>query len=110
MQSAAGEILERVDGNRTLLSGLRATFESESAQLLHELRLGTAEKNSASVRRAGHTLRGMLSFFSASDAEWIIRQLEENARTGLWTGLEEMVDHLTEEIQRVNDEVARLCR
>jgi len=102
-------ILARVGGDRAFLKGLWSTFRTDAADLLTEIRSGITEKNSARLRIAVHTLKGMLGFFEADEAIGILSKLSESMQADAWDGMDNLLVALDRDIQIVNANVAQLC-
>jgi CheY-like chemotaxis protein len=98
-------LLERVDGDRTLLSEIAGLFLGECGRLLTGARDAVARRDRPDFFAAVHTLRGMLRSLSADAAQQIAGTLEaldlENDRDKLaatFELLEQEVDSLKKEL------------
>jgi HPt (histidine-containing phosphotransfer) domain-containing protein len=101
-------ILARVGGSHTALRQLAEVFHEDAARLLDDLRLGLTQGNPRTVRVAAHTLKGMVSFFTAQQATDVALTLEKNAERGELTGAAELADRLAAGIAVLESAVAQL--
>jgi two-component system, sensor histidine kinase and response regulator len=106
-------LLERVDGDRKLLSEVAGLFLGEYARLLTDARDALARRDRPDFSAAMHTLRGMLRSLSADEAQQIAGMLQaldpENDRDKLaatFDLLEHEVDSLKTELLQLASEAA----
>jgi PAS domain S-box-containing protein len=93
--------LARVGGNRQLLQELVGVFRSDCSTLTDQIRQALEQKQAATLARAAHTLKGMVSFFEATAAAEAARCLEAAGRADDWAGVSEAVTHLFHEIEGI---------
>jgi len=76
------ELLTRVDNDYGLLSELIGIFKEEFPRLLQSLQQAVAREDLKNVETASHTLKGMLSGLSVTQASAIASRMEQMARAG----------------------------
>ena len=76
------ELLDRLDGNRSLLRTIVQLFLEDYPRLLSEARDAATRGNRAQLERLAHTLKGAAANFSAKRAVEAARRLEMIAREG----------------------------
>ena len=76
------ELLERVDNDDDFLREAVEMLESDGPDLLEQVRAAAAAGDAASVGRAAHTLKGMISNFCAPDAQAAALAVEQIGRGG----------------------------
>ncbi len=101
--------LARLGGNRALLQELAAVFREDCSRLAPELRDAVAQRDSARVKMAAHTLKGMVSFFAAAGATEAAFRLETMGRTGAIEGADETLNQLLAEIDGMQVVLDTLC-
>jgi CheY-like chemotaxis protein len=101
--------LERVGGNRELLRQLVAVFRDDCARLVPELKTALAAGVAADVRRAAHTLKGMVAFFGAAAATASAARLEALAGAGESAGAGGELETLLGELGRLQSALGSLC-
>jgi two-component system sensor histidine kinase/response regulator len=77
-----GELLARVENDRELLRELLEIFKDEFPRQLLSLREAVEAKDGTRVATAAHTLKGMLSNLTATQAATTAGRLEQMGRTG----------------------------
>ncbi|MCC5840335.1 MAG: response regulator [Opitutales bacterium] len=70
-------ILDEIDGDTHLFLQVASIFEKESTSLLGDARNALARKDSATLGRAAHTLKGTVSFFLDSRSTNAVARVEE---------------------------------
>jgi signal transduction histidine kinase/DNA-binding response OmpR family regulator len=78
----AGELLQRIDGDRAFLSELVTIFRGEYPGQIQNAQEAIARKDAAGVERLGHTLKGALGNLSATGASALAGELETMGRSG----------------------------
>jgi two-component system, sensor histidine kinase and response regulator len=76
------EALDRVGGDENLLQELCQIFLSGYPQLVEKLREAVMVGNPLGVQQAAHSLKGELSYLSATQATNIARSMEDMGREG----------------------------
>jgi two-component system sensor histidine kinase/response regulator len=94
-------LLERVEGDRELLSSLIRIFESEAPVMLYEVRKALAARDEKALERAVHTFKGCLGNLAAPAALEATGQLEAICRAGNFTAAEIAFPALEREIERL---------
>jgi CheY-like chemotaxis protein len=93
--------LGNAGGDPTLCRELAQLFVTESAKLLTQLGEAIALRDSTTVHRVAHTLKGATLTFAAADAQEAAHALEKMGRAGTWDGVEEVWGTLKREIGRL---------
>jgi len=76
------ELMERIDGDRTLLAELAEIFREEYPKQIRLAQEALAINDAASVRRIGHSLKGALANLSATDASGLAATVEAMGKSG----------------------------
>lgn len=71
------EVLDRLGDDQNLLREMCGIFLSESATLLQKLRQAVSQGEAEVIMRAAHSLKGEVSYLSASAATQAARRLED---------------------------------
>jgi two-component system, sensor histidine kinase and response regulator len=104
-----GELLERIDGDRSLLVELvdlfRADFPAQAA-LAHQ---AAAQQDADALERVGHALRGALSNLSAANAAQMAAELESMGKSQRMELAAGKVQELQEEVSHVIRALDELC-
>jgi HPt (histidine-containing phosphotransfer) domain-containing protein len=77
-------VLNALEGDRELLSGMIKVFLKESPALLERTRDALAARDAVAVERSAHTIRGALANFAARQACATARRLQESAGQADW--------------------------
>jgi PAS domain S-box-containing protein len=101
--------LGRVGGNRDLLRQLVGVFREDCSRLIPDLRAALAAGAAAEVRRAAHTLKGMVAFFGAAAATGAATRLEVLAAAGSLTGADDEFNTLLQELERLQSALGSVC-
>jgi CheY-like chemotaxis protein len=101
--------LARVGGNVQLLRELAGVFREDCVRLTQEVQEALRAGEGGRLGGAGHTLKGMVSFFEATTATEAALRLEKMGRTGDLSGAPETVAALLHEIDRIQSTLAALC-
>lgn len=94
-------LLERVEGDGTLLGELVEVFLRDYPRLLAGVRDAAARGDAQALARAAHTMKGAVSSFAAPAATAAALQLEEIGRRGELTRVAEACGALEREIERL---------
>ncbi len=94
-------LLERVEGDRELLGQMVALFEEQASPLLAELHAAVERRDSTSLERSAHKLKGSLSTFDAYPAAALALRLENLGRGRAWDNVEAEAASLEREVDRV---------
>jgi HPt (histidine-containing phosphotransfer) domain-containing protein len=76
------ELLERVDNDDDFLRETVEMIDSDGPEILAQVRAAAAAGDAATVGRAAHTLKGMISNFCAPDAQAAALVVEQIGRNG----------------------------
>jgi len=76
------ELMERIDGDRSLLAELSEIFEEEYPKQLRAAHEALAQNDAAAVRRIGHSLKGALANLAATDASGLAASVEAMGKSG----------------------------
>lgn len=95
------EALESVGGDFALLRTLVQTALEETPRLLAEIREAAAQRDSATLRRHAHTLKGSLRCFGPTGAFDLARQVADVAQQGNLDEAGRIVEQLEEEMKRL---------
>jgi CheY-like chemotaxis protein len=101
-------VLARVGGSSEVLKELIDVFRLDSAALLAEAADGLKQKDAVTLHRAGHTLKGMISFFEASTATALALKLETLGASRDFATSEIVYPALCNEIARLQAELDSL--
>jgi two-component system sensor histidine kinase/response regulator len=93
--------LASVGGDPALLRELIGLFLESCPGLLSEIRYAAAEGDAARLKRAAHTLKGSVGYFSAPAAVVVAQRLERMGRDNDLTGVEEALRQLEIEIEKL---------
>jgi CheY-like chemotaxis protein/HPt (histidine-containing phosphotransfer) domain-containing protein len=100
--------LARVEGDRELLQVLIGMFESQSTDLLAEIRTSVHQQNGHGLERAAHKLKGSVGTFGAQKAVISAQTLETSGRQNQWEGVEDACGVLERQVARLKQELAEL--
>ena len=100
--------LERAGGNTQLLAEMAVLFAVECPKRLQEICVAIAQRDTAALERAAHTLRGSVSNFCAPAAVAAARTLETMGRTGVLAGAAAAYDALETAMQQLQPALAKL--
>jgi two-component system sensor histidine kinase/response regulator len=105
----AAELLERIDGDLSLLSELLDLFRADYPGQIRALREAIKNRDAATMQRVGHALKGALGNLSAPIASRIASELELIGTSGETTLAESKVNNLDEEAGRVIQALESMC-
>ncbi len=91
-------LLERVEGDVSLLSEMAQIFEQNYVPLLSNLRAAVRDGDAWEIERAAHTLKGMVSNFTATGAVKTAECLEDLGRHQRLAETAEALDVLEREL------------
>jgi two-component system sensor histidine kinase/response regulator len=103
------ELLERIDGDRSLLAELLAVLQETYPEQLRVARLAVATHDSATLQRVGHTLKGALGNLAAPIASALAGELETMGSSGTLAVAEGRVNALDDEVRRVIEALQGMC-
>jgi len=105
----AAELLERIDGDLSLLSELLELFRGDFLGQMRALREALKNGDAAVLQRVGHALKGALGNLSAPIASRIAGELELMGMSGETTLSRSKVKDLDDEVGRVIQALESLC-
>ena len=105
----AADLLERIDGDLSLLSELLELFRADYLGQIRALREAIENRDAATLQRVGHALKGALGNLSAPIASRIAGELESMGKSGETTLAESKVKDLGDEAGRVILALESLC-
>jgi two-component system sensor histidine kinase/response regulator len=94
-------VLNALEGDRELLSGMIRIFLAENPALLERTRQAVAARDGKALERAAHTLRGAVANFAAHDAGHTAHRLEESAERADWQAAAAAHTDLEKQMQEV---------
>jgi two-component system, sensor histidine kinase and response regulator len=105
----AADLLERIDGDLSLLSELLELFRTDYLGQIRALRVAIENRDAATLQRVGHALKGALGNLSAPIASRIAGELESMGKSGETTLAGSRVKDLDDEAGRVIQALECLC-
>ncbi|MCI0461691.1 MAG: response regulator, partial [Gemmataceae bacterium] len=102
-------VLARVGGNAGLLRELIEVFQADCTRLIPELQQALSAQDAGTVRRAAHTLKGMVAFFDAAGACAAAARLEDLGAAGDLTGAADAFHTLLGEMACLRSALAGLA-
>ena len=99
------ELLERVDNDWEFLSETVAMLSSDGPALMNEIEKSLAVGDAASVGRAAHTLKGMISNFCSSSTHAAAFQVEQIGKSGDLTSAPQAVKTLEDQLKALTTEL-----
>ena len=97
-----------MQGNVKLLVEILQMCPAEFVRLMNDLEAGVAHQDIRRIQCAAHTLKGTLGNLSAAPAYEAALRLEEMARKGDLDRVDEALQCVREQVQRVNLAVSRV--
>jgi HPt (histidine-containing phosphotransfer) domain-containing protein len=95
------ETIETLRADGSLLAELKELFITEAATQLSAMAEGNRQGDAKTVAMAAHRLKGSAVTFGAHEMQRICIELEQVAKSGALSGIEEMMQHLSAECERV---------
>jgi two-component system sensor histidine kinase/response regulator len=105
----AAELLERIDGDLSLLSELMDVFRKDFLLQMQALREALKNGDAPVLQRVGHALKGALGNLSAPIASRIAGELESMGKSGETKLAGIKVKWLDDEVERVVQALETLC-
>lgn len=103
------ELLERVDGDRTLIAELADIYREAYPRQIQTLREGVTSMDADKIRGAAHALKGALSNLSATQASSLAASLEAIGYSKDLAGAASLVDQLDNAVQLVDRQLHSIC-
>lgn len=94
-------LLARLGGDAALLGEMAALFLDECPVFVSSLRQAVAGRDARALESAAHALRGSASNFAADLTVQAARRLELMGREGNFTGSEQALHNLDDEMERL---------
>ncbi|MBI5247905.1 MAG: response regulator, partial [Desulfomonile tiedjei] len=104
----SAKLMERMGGDKELLSELVALFLEESPKLFSEIRDAVINNQPEILKTVAHTLKGSVGNFAAPEAADAALRLENIGKSGKMTEGPEALAALERELQRVQTRLAQL--
>jgi two-component system sensor histidine kinase/response regulator len=101
------ELLARFDGDSDLLKELAGIFVQECPKMLDEIRAALVAADSRALERAAHTLKGSVGNFALHGPWETAQRLELLAKSGQFSGAQEIFRVLEQQIAQFNQILAR---
>jgi two-component system, sensor histidine kinase and response regulator len=95
---AAGELLDRIDGDREFLAELVALFRADCPSQILSARRAVERNDAAELQKVGHALKGALGNLAATTASRMANELESMGKTGNMAAARTKVGQLEEEL------------
>lgn len=102
--------LRRVAGDEELLHELIQEFQKDCPHLLDDIRRSVAARDTDTLRRAAHTLRGSVGTFGTCVVSELALKLETAARNDCLDGAEQDLSQLESAIEQLGPALAELAR
>jgi|SRR3990170_3644499 len=99
--AAFAQTLEMVGGDRTFLTDLVATYRTDGAARIGDMRTALAAGNGADLQRAAHTLKSSSATLGAVHLADLCRDVEYRARDGELEGLSSSIEAIATEFEAV---------
>jgi signal transduction histidine kinase/DNA-binding response OmpR family regulator len=103
------QLLDRLDGDRTLLAELVELFRAEFPGNLSAVQRAIDQQDANGLRNGGHSLKGTLGNLSAIDASVLAAELESIGKSLDLTEAQPTLDRLAQEIDDVMRALEALC-
>lgn len=103
------ELLERVGGDRELVSELLECFRRDYPAQIQQARAALVRAESKGVENAAHSLKGALANLAASNAHALAAQLENLGQSGQFSRAHEILADLERELERVATSLDTFC-
>jgi signal transduction histidine kinase/DNA-binding response OmpR family regulator len=105
----AAQLLDRIDGDRTLLAELVDLFRADFPANLRSAQEAIDSQDANGLRGAGHALRGALANLSATEASAIAAELENIGKSLNLSQAQVTLDRLAHEVGSVIRALEALC-
>jgi HPt (histidine-containing phosphotransfer) domain-containing protein len=99
--AAFAQALELVGGDEEFLGELVATYRTDGADRIAEMRSALAAGAAADLQRAAHTLKSSSATLGAVGLAEACRAVEHAARDGALEGLSDPIDAIASEFEEV---------
>jgi HPt (histidine-containing phosphotransfer) domain-containing protein len=108
--AAFAQALDLVGGDMEFLADLVATYRTDGADRIDEMRTALASRATPELQRAAHTLKGSSATLGAVDLADACRIVEHAARDGALDGLAERIEAIAVDFEAVGEALdARLA-
>jgi HPt (histidine-containing phosphotransfer) domain-containing protein len=102
-------LLDRVDGDRSLLLDMIQIFMEQVPGLTDTLRRAVAEGDAQALRRTAHTIKGVTGELAAPNARRLAMTLEDLGETGRLPDAPAVLADLEAELERLRRDLALLA-
>jgi HPt (histidine-containing phosphotransfer) domain-containing protein len=103
------QLLERIDGDRTLLGELVDLFREDYPNSLRAVQEAIDTQDSDSLRSTSHALKGALANLSAIQASTLAAELEVIGKSPNLTQAQATLDRLSHELVNVKRALEAIC-
>ena len=93
--------LHSVNGDRGALRAMVDAAVDEMPRLLAAMHKAVDDSDAAALRRAAHTLKAAVGYFSHGPALEHLQLLEQSGQQGQWAGMREAIDALDREVEKL---------
>ena len=97
------EVLERCQGDRSLLAEIIELFDAGSEALLREMDSAVAQGNAEALAKVAHTLKGSIGNFTSGPAYCAVQELESLARNNDLTSARNALPTLKIVVQQLTE-------
>jgi HPt (histidine-containing phosphotransfer) domain-containing protein len=103
-------VLERLNGNREILTVITEFFLEDAPQILDQLHRALRSHSIADVCCYAHSLRGLASTFAPNPVVELAAEIETRAKCGDVSHLPELIDQLDSEFPKLIDALTSLSK
>jgi PAS domain S-box-containing protein len=99
------ELLQAFDGDWSFFTEVVEIFLSDYPRMLNDIREAFEKRDSDTLMRSAHSLKGMLRNFQAEDAADVAFQLEKKGKSENFDGVKTIIENLNVRISQVDKEL-----
>ncbi|MEN6370454.1 MAG: response regulator [Armatimonadota bacterium] len=103
-------LMERVGGDKDLLSEITDLFLEDYPKLMSELKNAIDSADNKSVERAAHTIKGSIGNFTTGETYEAALAVEQIGRSNNITGVDEAYRHLDDSLERLKSALSPFVR
>jgi PAS domain S-box-containing protein len=104
------QALDVVQGDRELLKEIAETYLDEYPRMLQQVRDSIGDRDSTTLQRAAHTLKGSMRYFGATDAFDCAYELESMGREGRFEGADDALRRLESELEQIEPVLSEFAK
>ncbi len=105
-ETALERLRDTVGGDVTALPALLESFEKDGVRMLDLCRRALSERNAPELRRGAHSLKSNAAIFGALTLSSAARELEMQAKGGIFDGAGEQIERLARLLDRASSNLA----